>query len=55
MIDDAPENFIMITQNKRSNNIMVYLPINNIKCSDKDSPLTKFVELHQLFNIELDR
>ena len=55
MIDDAPENFIMITQNKRSNNIMVYLPINNMKCSDEDSPLMKFVKLHQLFNIELDR
>lgn len=54
-IDDAPENFIMITQNGKANKIMVYLPKNNMKCSDENSPLMKFIELHQLFNIELDR
>ncbi|WP_312342691.1 hypothetical protein [Chryseobacterium binzhouense] len=54
-INDAPENFIMITQNNKSNIIMVYLPINNIKCSYEESPLMKFIELHRLFNIKLDR
>ncbi|MPS72808.1 MAG: hypothetical protein E2590_06580 [Chryseobacterium sp.] len=54
-IDDAPENFVMITQNGKQNSIMVYLPKNNIKCSTKDSPLMKFIELHRLFGIEIER
>jgi len=45
----------MITRNGKANKIMVYLPKNNMKCSDENSPLMKFIELHQLFNIELDR
>ena len=54
-IDDAPENFIMITQNMRQTTIMVYLPMNNLKCSNEDSPLMKFVEMHNLFEIPLER
>ena len=54
-IDDSPENFVMITQNEKQSNIMVYLPKNNIKCSSPNSPLIKFVELHELFGINLER
>lgn len=54
-VDDAPENFLMISQKKKQTNIMVYLPKNNLKCSDKDSPLAKFVKMHNLFGIELVR
>lgn len=54
-IDDAPENFIMITQNGMQSTIMVYLPKNNITCSSADSPLMKFIELHRLFGIEIER
>ena len=54
-IDDAPENFIMITQNQKQSTIMVYLPLNNMKCSGHNSPLMKFIELHKIFKIELDR
>ncbi|WP_312768029.1 hypothetical protein [Epilithonimonas sp.] len=54
-IDDAPENFIMIIQNGMQSTIMVYLPKNNINCSTKDSPLMKFIELHRLFGIEIER
>ena len=54
-IDDAPENFIIITQNKKSKTIKVYLPKNKLKCAKKDSPLVKFVELHKLFNIKIDK
>lgn len=53
--DDAPENFVMITQNGKQTNIMVYLPKNNLKCSAEDSPLMKFVDLHKYFNVVLDR
>ncbi|UMQ42975.1 hypothetical protein MKS83_04620 [Chryseobacterium sp. Y16C] len=53
-IDDAPENFVMITQNGKQNTIMVYLPKNNAKCSAEGSPLMKFIQLHQLFGIELE-
>lgn len=55
LVDDAPENFLMITQKRKQTNIMVYLPKSNIYCSEENSPLMKFVELHNLFNIELDR
>ncbi len=54
-IDDASENFIMITQNEKSNSIMVYLPLNNLKCSDENSPLAQFVEMHRLFGIPIER
>lgn|GEM_PF-1461323 len=54
-IDDAPENFVMIMQNQKQNTTMVYLPLNNLNCSRKDSPLMKFVELHKLFDIPLER
>lgn len=54
-IDDAPENFVMITQNGMQSTIMVYLPTNNINCSFADSPLMKFIELHRLFGIEIER
>lgn len=54
-IDDAPENFVMITQNGKQNTIMVYLPKANATCSAEGSPLMKFIQLHQLFGIELER
>lgn len=52
-IDDAPENFIMITQGKKQTNIMVYLPKRNEKCSEENSPLKKFIKLYEKFNIKL--
>ncbi len=54
-VDDAPENFVMITQNGKQNTIMVYLPKNNATCSAENSPLMKFIELHRLFGITIDR
>jgi len=54
-VDDAPENFVMITQNGKQNTIMVYLPKNNAKCSTENSPLMKFIKLHEMFGIEIDR
>lgn len=54
-IDDAPENFVMIAQKGKQNTIMVYLPKNNAKCSSEESPLMKFIQLHQLFGVELER
>ncbi len=54
-VDDAPENFLMITQNKKQTIIMVYLPKNNLKCSEENSPLMQFVEMHNLFGIPIER
>lgn len=54
-IQDAPENYIMISQNDKQCIIMVYLPLKNLKCSEENSPLSKFVELHQLFDVEIKR
>jgi hypothetical protein len=45
----------MITQNGKQNTIMVYLPKNNANAVLKGSPLMKFIQLHQLFGIELER
>lgn len=54
-IDDAPENFVMITQKGRQNKIMVYLPKLNEKCSQKESPLMRFIQLHEVFDVILER
>lgn len=54
-VDDAPENFVMITQNGKQNTIMVYLPQTNAACSAEDSPLMRFIQLHQLFGVALER
>lgn len=54
-IGDAPENYIMISQNNKQTIIMVYLPLNNLKCSKENSPLMNFVKLHKLFDVEIER
>ena len=54
-VDDTPENFVIIKQNNKTSELFVYLPKANQNCTEENSPLRKFINLHEFFGIDLNR
>lgn len=54
-VHDATENFVIIKQNNNTSELFVYLLKENENCTEENSPLRKFINLHEFFGIGLSR